>query len=589
MSRRLGGAGSEPQLDLPEPAPRTRHGPRRSPMLGLDRRKPDPGHTRLPGNTRLMVTATLFAAAFLVIGARLTFVSLVQGEDAPRLATARQAPGTEASRADILDRNGELLATTIWSASLYANPKLVIDPADAAERLSRVLPDLDRDRLIRRLTADRSFVWIRRKLTPRQQYEINRLGVPGLEFIREQRRVYPHAGLAAHVLGYTNVDNRGIAGIENSFDDILRGYPEPLRLSIDIRVQHVVHDELAAAVADFRALGGCAVVLDVDSGEIIALVSLPDFDPDAPAMAEAQSRFNRATLGIYELGSIFKLFTVAMALDSGTVGLDDGYDATRPLRIGRFTITDFHAKSRWLTVPEILMYSSNIGAAKMARDVGGSRQRAYLERLGMLRPASIELPEVGGPMFPVRWREINTVTIGYGHGIAVSPLHVALAAAALVNGGILYPPTLLEQDRLAVGPGERVLKAETSDQMRNLMRLVVERGTGRKARVAGYRIGGKTGTAEKPDATGRYQSEVRLSSFVAAFPIDRPRYALFVMVDEPKGNEASHGYATGGWVAAPVVARVIARMAPLVGILPVQPVRPAPKGDPLITAQLRGG
>ncbi|MFQ5953913.1 MAG: peptidoglycan D,D-transpeptidase FtsI family protein [Kiloniellales bacterium] len=583
MNRPRGNAGSEPQLDIPEPVPRTPASLRRPTLQSLGRQTPD------PRRKRLLVTATLFTVAFLAIGARLIFVSLLEGNDEPRLANARQASGLEAGRADILDRNGVLLATTIWSASLYANPKLVIDPADAAERLSRVLPDLDPEWLSRRLTSDRSFVWIRRKLTPRQQYEINRLGIPGLEFIREQRRVYPHGPLAAHVLGYTNIDNRGIAGIEKSFDDILRGYPEPLRLSIDIRLQHIVHEELAAAVAGFRAIGGCAVVLDVASGEIISLVSLPDFDPDTPAAAEPESRFNRATLGIYELGSIFKLFTVAMALDAGVVGLDEGYDATRPLRVARFTITDYHAKSRWLTVPEILIFSSNIGAAKMARDVGGGKQRAYLDRLGMLRPASIELPEVGAPLFPARWREINTLTIGYGHGIAVSPLQLALGAAALVNGGILRPPTLLEQDPQAVGPGERVLEASTSAHMRALMRLVVERGTGRQARVPGYWIGGKTGTAEKPDDTGRYQSDVRLSSFVAALPIEAPRYVLMVMVDEPKGNAETHGYATGGWVAAPVVARIVERMAPLVGIVPIGPGRPAPKGDPLITAQLRGG
>jgi cell division protein FtsI (penicillin-binding protein 3) len=452
-----------------------------------------------------------------------------------------------------------------------------------------VLPDLDRGRLLRRLTADRSFVWIRRKLTPRQHYRINRLGIPGLDFVREQRRVYPHGRLVAHILGQTDIDNRGIAGIERSFDRILRQYRAPLALSIDLRVQHLVREELAAAVAEFQALGGCAIVLDVATGELLALVSLPDFDPDASTDGAAEARFNRATLGIYEMGSSFKLLTVAMALDLGVVGLDGGYDATHPLRVARYTITDYHPKARWLTVPEILIYSSNIGAAKMARDVGVARQRAFLERLGMLRPASIELPEVGKPLVPSPWRAINTLTVAYGHGLAVSPLQLTAAVAALVNGGVLHPPTLLRQDEGAVGTGERVLKPNTSAQMRHLMRLVVERGTGRKAQVPGYLVGGKTGTAEKLGSDGRYARDALFSSFVAAFPIDAPRYALVVALDEPKGNALTHGYATGGWVAAPVIARVIERLAPLVGIEPLDADRPGPRNGPLVAARAPGG
>ena len=584
MSRRRDNSRREPFLDLPDPVTSARAAPHRPRLDELG-----PQQTTEAGRNRLLIAAALFTVGFLAIGARLVHVTLIQGGDEPRLASAHQASDIETARADIVDRNGVLLATTIWSASLYANPRLVIDPADAAERLSRALPELDRDRLLRQLTADRSFVWIRRQLTPRQQYQVNRLGIPGLDFTREERRVYPQGRLAAHVLGYTDIDNRGIAGVEKSFDAIVRRYREPLRLSIDVRVQHIVHQELAASVADFNAIGGCAILLDVATGEVVALVSLPDFDPGAPTASDPETRFNRATLGIYELGSIFKLFTLAMALDGGVVGLDGGYDATRPLRIGRFTITDYHGKSRWLSVPEILIYSSNIGAAKMARDVGGTAQRAYLEQFGLLRPASIELPEVGRPMFPSPWREVNTLTIGYGHGVAVSPLHMTLGVAALVNGGILYPPTLLKQEAAAVGAGDRALKPSTSAQMRYLMRLVVERGTGRKARVPGYQIGGKTGTAEKVGENGRYQRNARLSSFVAAFPIDAPRYALLVVVDEPKGNKSSYGYATGGWVAAPAVARIIERMAPMLGIAPTDPQRPAPNRDPLITAQLREG
>jgi cell division protein FtsI (penicillin-binding protein 3) len=582
MRRQLDDRRREPVLRQPTPPPDMRS-ERRVLLDGLGKQAME------TGQNRLLIAAALFAVAFLAIAGRLVQVGLWRGVDEPQLAETRLSPALETGRSDIVDRNGVLLATTLGTASLYANPKRLIDPADAAERLSQVLPELDRGWLLSRLTADRSFVWIRRKLTPQQQYRVNRLGIPGLDFQREERRVYPHGRLVAHVLGYTDIDNRGIAGIENGFDHVLRTYREPLALSIDLRIQHLVREELAAAVAEFEALGGCAIVLDVDTGEILALVSLPDFDPGDAAGIDAEARFNRASLGIYEMGSTFKLFTVAMALDLGVVGLDGGYDATHPLRVSRYTITDYHAKARWLTVPEILIYSSNIGAAKMARDVGSARQRAFLERLGMLRPAAVELPEVGKPLVPSPWREINTLTVAYGHGLAVSPLQLAAGVAALVNGGVLHSPTLLRQDKDAVGAGDRVLKPNTSAQMRHLMRLVVERGTGRKAQVPGYLIGGKTGTADKLGGDGRYARNILFSSFVAAFPIDAPRYALLVALDEPKGNARTHGYATGGWVAAPAVARVIERLATLAGIEPIDRELPWHRRGPLVAARAQGG
>jgi cell division protein FtsI (penicillin-binding protein 3) len=348
-----------------------------------------------------------------------------------------------------------------------------------------------------------------------------------------------------------------------------------------------VRDELARQIAAFDAIGGTGVVLDVETGETIAMVSLPDFDPNVAGQVDPDTRFNRATLGVYEMGSTFKIFNTAMALDLGTASMRSGYDATHPIKISRFTINDFHGKKRWLTVPEIFKYSSNIGSVKMALDVGTERQRAFLTRLGMLRETAVELPERGLPLAPNPWRPINTMTIAFGHGLSISPLHLASGVATVVNGGIRQPVTLLRAD--TPSPGERVISESTSDSMRRLMRLVVQDGTGSKADALGYIVGGKTGTAEKVGGRGGYKRKALLSSFVAAFPMQAPRYVVLVMVDEPKGNKESHGYATGGWVAAPAISRIVARAAPLLGVAPVDPEAPEIRRDLMIEMPGEGG
>jgi cell division protein FtsI (penicillin-binding protein 3) len=465
-----------------------------------------------------------------------------------------------------------LLATSLPTASLFANPHKVSDPASAATRIVEVLPDLSEEVVAARLSADKGFVWLRRNLTPTQQFEINRLGIPGLDFEEEERRVYPHGRLAGHIIGFTNVDNAGLAGIEQSMDAAISGAKEPLKLSIDIRVQQIVRQELAAQIEKFKAIGGGGIVLDVRTGEVISMVSLPDFDPNAPAQAPDETRFNRITLGVYELGSVFKIFNHAIALETGAASMSKSYDATKPIKISRFRISDYHPENRWLTVPEIFKLSSNIGSAKMALDIGSERQRKYLGHLGLLRRTSIELPEQSMPMIPARWREINTMTISYGHGIAVSPLHLASAVAATVNGGILRPATLIRAKTPETG-GVQVFSAETSDKMRRLLRLVVENGTGRNADAPGYLVGGKTGTAEK-QVNGSYKRNALISSFVGVFPATDPRFVVYIMIDEPKGIRESFGYATGGWTAAPVVGGVIKRMAPLMGIKPLDETAP---------------
>ena len=536
------------------------------------------------GRNRLLVTGIVLSLAFAAIGVRLVDLTVFQAGGEPRLAQIEPNPEVASGRADIVDRNGILLATSLPTASLFADPSAVLNAQEVADKLITELPELNRQELLGKLKTKSRFVWITRNLTPKQHYKVNRLGLPGLGFQRGERRVYPHGRLAAHALGLTDVDGRGIAGLEQNFDRALRA-GNRIQVSLDIRIQSMMRQELAAAVREFRAIGAAGVVLDANSGELVSLVSLPDFDPNEPSSAGPETAFNRVTKGVYEMGSTFKLFTAAMALDSGTVDLNSSYDASQPIKISRFTIRDFHAKNRWLSVPEIIVYSSNIGAAKMAVDVGTKTQRDYLDRFGLLRPAALELPEVGKPLVPKRWRKINTMTIAYGYGIAVSPLQLASGVAVLVNGGRYVPPTVLKTVAGNSSTGKRVLSEETSELMRGLMRLVVTNGTGRKAAAKGYIVGGKTGTTDKLAVRG-YRKNAILSSFVGAFPMNAPRYIVLVMVDEPKGNKRTFNYATGGWVAAPAVGRVIQRMASLIGMAPDRQPEPAkvPVKKPMIKA-----
>lgn len=520
------------------------------------------------GRNRLIVAGAVVMTAFLLIAFRVVDVALLSGSDEPRVTESVGKEDRSVGRADIVDRDGRLLATSLRTASLYADPHKVLDPEQAAHKLVTVLPDLDVKEVERRLRSDRGFVWIRRHLTPRQEYAVNKLGIPALNFEPEERRIYPLGPLAAHVLGFTDVDNRGISGVERYFDKDLRIRKTSLQLSIDIRIQHILQRELRASMEKFDAIGAAGIVMNVNTGEVVALTSLPTFDPNQPSEISKDALFNRATLGVYEMGSTFKIFNTAMALEAGTATMHSDYDATHPIRVARFVIHDDHAQRRWLSVPEIFMYSSNIGSVKMALEVGSTAQQTFLRSLGLMRPVPIQFPELGMPLIPTPWRDINTMTVAFGQGMAVSPLHMVTAVSAIVNGGIYRDPTLLKRDPNDIPKGRRVVSLATSLKMRKLMRLVVEKGTGRKAEAVGYVVGGKTGTAEKPSAHG-YLRKSLISSFIGAFPMENPKYVVLALVDEPKGTKDTYGYATGGWVAAPVVSAVVRRMAPLVGIDPV--------------------
>jgi len=525
---------------------------------------------------RIVIAVAGFAISYLLIIGRLVAFGVMEPEHVDAFNDPNAAIAT--SRPDLVDRNGEILATDIRMASLYAEPRNIIDPDEATELITSVLPDLDASKLREKLAGDAGFIWIKREITPTQRKQIHDLGIPGVGFLSENRRFYPGGPAAAHIVGLVNVDNQGIAGIEKYVDDrwladlhqagFARGEElEPVELSIDLRVQHILRDELLGAIERYRAIAATGIVLDVRTGEVLAMVSYPDFDPNDPVDALKPDRLNRMSAGAFEVGSVFKSFTFAMAFDYGVVTLNDRIDATRPIRVGRFTIHDFHGKHRVLTVPEVFIYSSNIGSARMALKVGGDRQKAFLDRLGLTRKVDTDLPEVALPIVPKTWKELTTMTVAFGHGIAVTPLQVAVADAALVNGGRLIPPTFLKRSREQADKlATQVVSPETSDIMRYLFRLNVEKGSGRRSEVEGYRVGGKTGTAEKV-VNGRYSASKRLNSFLATFPIDDPRYVVLVVLDEPKAAKSGGGV-TAGSNAAPTVSAIIRRSAAMLGVEP---------------------
>ncbi|MGE5535561.1 MAG: peptidoglycan D,D-transpeptidase FtsI family protein, partial [Acidobacteriota bacterium] len=526
---------------------------------------------------RLILIVVGFSIVYSAIGARLVMFGLASEGHGAHRTVSQDAVAT--ARPDILDRNGQILATDVKTPSLFAEPRKLIDPDEAEELLTAVLPDLDRKELRERLNSNRGFVWLKREMTPKQQQEIHHLGIPGIGFLTENKRVYPNGPIVSHELGVVNIDNQGIAGIEKWIDgqglaalhmaglatDRLQ---RPVQLALDLRVQFALRDELVKARAKYKAKAAAGIVLNVNTGEIAALASEPDYDPNNPREANDPTRINRLTTGVYEMGSTFKVLTVAMALDSGKATLNSTFDARQPLHYGRFAIHDYEPKHRFLSVPEIFTFSSNIGAARMALAVGVDGHKAFLKKMGQLDRLRTELPESAEPLVPKHWGELNTVTIAFGHGLSVAPLQAAMGIAATVNGGLLIKPTFLKRSHEeAMAIAKRVLKPETSLDMRYLMRLNAEKGTATFANVQGYYVGGKTGTAEKV-VNGRYSKHKLLTDFMAILPADKPRYLLLIMLDEPQPLPETHGFATAGWNAGPTAAKVIARIAPLLDIEP---------------------
>ena len=483
------------------------------------------------------------------------------------------APKKTITRESIYDRNNVLVADFLNSDGLYVNPKMVRDVELLKQQLLEIFPEMNPDRLQKQLTRNARFVWLVRKLTPKQKYSVNALGDVSLNFIKAKARIYPQENLLSHILGYVNVDNVGQSGIERVFNKLLSEDEQPVHLTIDTRVQYVLRDEINTMIEATSAKGGIGIVMDVNNGEVLAMTSLPDFDPNEPNKGKANF-LNKATHGVYELGSTFKILNTAIALESGKVSIRDSFDATKPLKIGRFFINDYHAQKKVLSVPEIIIHSSNIGSAKMAFEMGTDIQKQKMAELNMFEPLNIILPERAKTMYPKHWKKTETATISYGHGISVTPLHLASAIASTVNGGTYYRPLFIKGQ---IAEGKSVFSDKTSKQIRKLLRVNNVQGSGKLAERAGYLIGGKTGTADKP-AVGGYDKRALLSSFVGVFPINNPKYLVYVIMDEPQPSKVSRGLRpTGGWVAAPVVGNVIERIAPMLDINPIDETNPAIK------------
>lgn len=523
--------------------------------------------------TRLVAVGAFTVAAFLIVALRLVDATLLQPDAVnPALAGPTNLNAPLVLRADITDRKGELLATSLPTQSLYADPARLLDPVEAARALSKTFPDLKYEELLDKLSTARRFVWIKRNLTPEDVYRANALGLPGLEFQQESTRIYPAGSATVHTIGFTDVDGKGLGGIERGLNTRMLEGGQPVALSLDLRLQHLVEREVQRAIDEHRAVGGAGLVMDIYTGEMLAAVSLPDFAPGQAATAGDEARFNRFALGTYELGSVMKVITTAAGLESGRMTLDSFYDASKPLQYGRFTINDYHPERRWLSVAEIFLHSSNIGAARMALEMGPAMTRDYFCKLGLCQDMKTELAENGDAIVPREWKELTAVTASFGHGLSVTPLHMMRATAATLSG-YLVTPTFLRQAETDHPLGNRVLSERTVDQMRRIMRANVVAGSGGKADAEGYLVGGKTGTAEKTQGR-RYSKDANLSSFIGAFPMNDPRYLVMVMIDEPQGNKETHGFTTGGWVSAPVVGRIVAQMGPLYGIIPHKPDEP---------------
>jgi cell division protein FtsI (penicillin-binding protein 3) len=545
--------------------------------------------TRLDrSGTRIRTLSLGLAAAYGLIAVKLVVLGLTH--EAPMGLKGAADQAVSGSRPDLLDRNGEILATDIKTMSVFAEPNRIIDKDEAVELITAVLPDVDARELRERLGSKKGFVWVKRQVTPKEQAEIFHLGLPGVGFVPENKRIYPNGPIGAHVIGYVDKDNIGIAGMEKYLDEQSLTDPhvpgffvdpdslKPVRLSLDLKVTHALRDELSQGMEHWKAKAAAGVVMDVNTGEVVALESLPDYDPNQPIDAQDKDKINRINVGVYEMGSTFKALSISMALDSGKVNLGTRVDARDSLRYGRFTIHDFHATHRILTVPEVFTYSSNIGTARMALMVGVEGHKAFLRRMGQLDRLRTELPENAEPLVPKRWTELNTMTIAFGQGLNVAPLQALMAVSALVNGGHMMAPTFLlrtqeEADKIS----RRVVSEQTSESMRYLMRSNATHGTANFANIPGYYVGGKTGTADKI-IHGHYSQDKVFTTFMAITPADKPKYLYLAIYDEPVAAPGDYGFHTAAWNAGRTAGALVRRIQPLEGLAPEKdaPANPFP-------------
>ncbi|MEM9308461.1 MAG: penicillin-binding protein 2 [Pseudomonadota bacterium] len=537
---------------------------------------------------RLLVLSLFFVVTFCVVGARMGMIATAEPRE-PRV----DAPGAQihAARADIVDRNGNILATNFETHALYAQPPLMVDPSYAAQELARIFPDLKPEDLLEDFAGKRKFLWIKRKISPEQMQQVHEIGDPGLLFATREMRLYPNGQLAAHVMGGASFGKEGVnaaevigvAGVEKYFDDYLRdpaNGSRPLELSLDLTVQAAAERVLYGGMRLMNAKGATSILMDVKTGEVVSVVSLPTFDPNdrpRPAVsgdASDSPLFNRSVQGVYELGSTFKIFTVAQAMDLGLVNETTVIDTKGPLRWGKHSIRDFRNYGDEMSVAKVIVKSSNIGTARIAQNIGAARQQAFLKRLGMLDTTDFEIVEAatGRPLLPPKWSELSTMTISYGHGLSTSPMHLAAGYAAIANGGFKVQPTILKQDGPQLGP--RIFSDASSDAARRMLRKVVTEGTASFGEVKGYAVAGKTGTADKPKRRGGgYYDDKVIATFASIFPAHDPRYVLIVTLDEPVETTGDEPRRTAGWTAVPVAAEMIRRVAPLLGLRPtVEPL-----------------
>jgi len=532
---------------------------------------------------RLLILGLFFFASFCVIGTRMSMMATSEATEP--LASAVGAP-IAAQRGDIVDRNGKILATNFETHSLYAQPPHMIDPVGAAKALKAVFPDLDEERMVKDFTGKRKFVWIKKKISPEQKQAVHDIGDPGLMFGPREMRLYPNGSLAAHVLGGASFGKEGVnaaevigvAGVEKQFDGYLRdpaNAGKPLQLSLDLTVQAASERVLMGGMRLMNAKGATSILMDVHTGEVISMVSLPDFDPNdrpRPPVSgfdpSVSPLFNRAVQGVYELGSTFKILAVAQALDLGLVSPETVIDIRGPLRWGKFRISDFHNYGKELSVTKVIVKSSNIGTARIAQMIGPERQQKFMSSLGFLDPTPIELVEAAGakPLLPKNWSELSAMTISYGHGLSASPMHLAAAYSTIANGGHFVTPTIIKQD----GPqhGAQVISERTAAAARSMLRQVVTEGTASFGEVPGYAVAGKTGTADKPRPRGGYYEDKVIATFATMFPAQDPKYVLILTLDEPVETSGPKPRRTAGWTAVPVAAEMIGRIAPLLGLRP---------------------
>jgi cell division protein FtsI (penicillin-binding protein 3) len=545
--------------------------------------------TRLDRSGARIRTAALgMFVAYAAIGAKLVVLGV--SHDPPQTLKAAADEAVSGARPDLLDRNGDILATDVKTMSVFAEPNRIIDKDEAVELITAVLPDVDARELRERLGSKKGFVWIKRQITPKEQAEIFHLGLPGVGFVPENKRVYPNGPIGAHVIGFVDKDNVGIAGMEKYLDEQSLTDPhvpgfavdpeslKPVRLSLDLKVTHALRDELLGGMERFRAKAAAGMVVDVNTGEVLALESIPDFDPNDPGDVRDPTKINRISVGVYEMGSTFKALSISMALDSGKVTLGTRVDARDSLRYGRFTIHDFHATHRILTVPEVFTHSSNIGTARLALMVGVEGHKAFLKKMGQLDRLRTELPESAEPLVPKRWGELNTMTIAFGQGLNVAPIQAVMAVAALVNGGNMMAPTFLPRTEAEAGKvGRRVVSEQTSESMRYLLRSNATHGTAGLANIPGYYVGGKTGTADKI-VHGHYSHDKVFTTFMAITPANKPKYLYLAIYDDPQAAPGDGGYHTAAYNAGRAVGALIRRIQPLEGVPPMKeaPNQPFP-------------